>query len=173
MCVCCDKKKFLTNVYEYYQRNISVKTRNTCDYSIHSITSNAQTEIKERICRETQRAGERKKKKKKKSSRACTLVFLENSHRSLSPIRLAPWRRDGNICRYIIGISAPGRIKSGRRDQWLTRIVGALRKIPYLHTKIRARARLLARSLARLLSRCSPFFPLSFSPFSVQSAGAR
>lgn len=39
----------------------------------------------------------------------------------------------------IIEISALGRIKSGRRDQWLTRIVGAVRKIPYLHTKIHAR----------------------------------
>lgn len=68
----------------------------------------------------------------------------------------------------IIEISALGRIKSGRRDQWLTRIVGAVRKIPYLHTKIRA------RPLARWASVLHSFFSSlhSFSPLSDQSARA-
>lgn len=78
---------------------------------------------------------------------------------------------DGNISRggRIIGISAPGRVKSGRRDQWLTRIVGAVRKIPYLHTKIRERARALAEplyfpfSLFLLLSLPPSFFAFFLS----------
>lgn len=79
--------------------------------------------------------------KKEILARARTLVFPENLHCQPSPIpdRLHGEMRIFHVRGCIIEISALGRIKSGRRDQWLTRIVGAVRKIPYLHTKIRAR----------------------------------
>lgn len=82
----------------------------------------------------------KKKRKKEILARARTLVFPENLHRQPSPIpdRLHGEMRIFHVRGCIIEISALGRIKSGRRDQWLTRIVGAVRKIPYLHTKLRA-----------------------------------
>lgn len=136
---------------------------------------NAPTEIKERIRREKRRDEKEKKREKKRYARARTLVFPESSRRQPRQSAFDRLHGDGNISRggCIIGISAPGRVKSGRRDQWLTRIVGAVRKIPYLHSKIRARAS-LSRAFSFSLSSTprSSSFCLFFSLVLAQSAGA-
>lgn len=145
------------------------ETACTRDHRIYSRASrfdrvgNAGTEIKERIRRETRKKIRIKKKREKKSNpRASTYTCISGK---LAPRESNPTdstERWGifHVRGCIIGISAPGRIKSGRRDQWLTRIVGAVRKIPYLHTKIRPRS--LAPSMF------PTFFPSPFpSPFSL------
>lgn len=90
----------------------------------------------------TVRRDMKKDREKKSNPRASTYTCISGK---LAPSPIQPTRLHGEMGIFhvrgcIIGISAPGRIKSGRRDQWLTRIVGAVRKIPYLHTKIRARS---------------------------------
>lgn len=152
-----------------------VPSRNHRGFSgTHRITGNARTEIKERIRRATCATGKREREKKKRNLRASTYTCISGKLAPSNPTdytaRKKRERRERVltcVCGCIIGISAPGRMKSGRRDQWLTRIVGAVRKIPYLHTKIRS-----LRYVLRLFFSRSPL-TFSLSLFSVQSAGAR
>jgi len=142
------------------------------DYSwARSIVGNARTEIKERIRRETRYdGGGGGGGEKKRNPRASTYTCISGKTCIASRAQSTDWLHGEmgifHVRGCIIEISALGRIKSGRPDQWLTRIVGAVRKIPYLHTKIRA------CPLARWAGVLHFFSPHFFSPLSDQSARA-